>query len=548
MHSRGDMTTALVLLGLLATGFAGWRAGRRVRFFLHLFQLETYKFDRYGRWLANHWTLLVRPSHGAGVALLLGGALGTSVSAPSTMALVVAPAWALAFVSSRRYRSDQEKKPLAFTERMTRLAIPVGLWTLFPVAAGGLYGWTLGTPTGVLWYLGGFLVADLGAPLWVALGAGLMQPVESALQQGFKRQARRRLRNRPDLTVVGITGSYGKTSTKFITAELLRQRYNVYATPSSYNTPMGLCLAVNEHLRPEHQVMVLEYGIRYPGDMDELCDIAAPDASVVTTVGVAHLETMGTQDRIAAEKGTLVERTAAEGPAILNVDDERVAAMAERASGPVWRVSTEGHPAADLTADHIRYDARGTTFDVTDDTGTTATFETALLGRHNVLNVLLAAAVGRSMGLRLRSMAHAARRLEPVEHRLQLRRQDGLTIIDDAFNSNPVGARNAVEILSEMEGGRRVIVTPGMVELGDRQWAENEAFGRTLAEHNLDLVALVGGDQTRPIQEGLSAAQFPEERVHVFEGLSDAQAFLKQHLHAGDVVLYENDLPDQYEV
>ncbi len=542
------MTTVLVLLGVIATLFAGWRAGRRVRFFLHIFQLETYKFGRYGRWLTRHMgTTVVRPSHGAGATVLLLGRLGVSVVDPATVALGVLPAWAVVFISSRRYRS-QEKKPLAFTDRMTRLAIPVGLWALLPVAAGGLYGWTLGTPTGLLWYLGGFLVADLGAPLWVALGAALMHPLETAIQNGFKRQARRRLRDRSDLTVVGITGSYGKTSTKFITAELLRQRYNVYATPSSYNTPMGLCLAVNEHLRPEHQVLVLEYGIRYPGDMDELCDIAAPDTSVVTTVGVAHLETMGTQDRIATEKGRLVERTVPDGPAILNVDDDRVAAMAERAPGPVWRVSTEGHPDADLTATDIRYDTTGTTFEVTDDTGTAVPFQTQLLGRHNVLNVLLAVAVGRSMGLRLRQMAHAARRIEPIEHRLQLRQQNGVTIIDDAFNSNPVGARNAVEILSEMEGNRRVIVTPGMVELGEQQWDENEALGRFIAQHDLDLVALVGDDQTAPIQEGLSSAQFPEERVKVFSGLSEAQEFLTPHLEAGDVVLYENDLPDQYEV
>jgi UDP-N-acetylmuramoyl-tripeptide--D-alanyl-D-alanine ligase len=543
------MTTALLLLGGVTTLFAGWRAGRRVRFFLHIFQLETYKFDRYGRWLADHVrSTVVRPSHGAGAVVLVLGAFGVSVVDLSWVALVALGAWTCAFISSRRYRSDEEKKPLQFTARMTRLAIPTGILALAPVACGGLYGWTLGDPTGILWYLGGFLVADLGAPLWVALGGGLMYPVETAIQEGFKRQARRRLQERSDLTVIGITGSYGKTSTKFIVAELLRQKYNVYATPSSYNTPMGLCLAVNEHLRPEHQALILEYGIRYPGDMNELCNIAKPDTAVVTTVGVAHLETMGSQDNIAAEKGKLVERTPPDGPTILNVDDERVAAMAGRTEGPVWRVSTEDHPDADITARHIRYDTSGTAFNVTDDTGTEVSFQTELLGRHNVLNVLLSVAVGRSMGLRLRQMAHAARRLEPVEHRLQLRERGDVTIIDDAFNSNPVGARNAVEILSEMDGGRRVIVTPGMIELGDRQWDENEALGTYIARHDLDLVVLVGEEQTAPIREGLSAAQFPDERIRVSSSLSDAQRFLERYLDPGDVVLYENDLPDQYEV
>ncbi|MEF8817857.1 MAG: UDP-N-acetylmuramoyl-tripeptide--D-alanyl-D-alanine ligase [Salinibacter sp.] len=542
------MTIVLVLLGVVATSFAGWRAGRRVRFFLHIFQLETYKLDRYGRWLADHASLVVRPSHGVGLAVLGVGSLATAAVDPAGVALGALLVWTGAFISSRRYRSDQEKKPFALTARMTRLAIPTGILALLPVAGGGLYGWTLGRPTGVLWYLGGFLVADLGAPLWTGLAAALMHPVETAIQRGFKRRARRRLQAHSDLSVIGITGSYGKTSTKFIVAELLRQKYNVYATPSSYNTPMGLCLAVNEHLTPEHQVLVLEYGIRYPGDMDELCDIAEPDASVVTTVGVAHLETMGTQDRIAAEKGVLVERTASDGPTVLNVDDERVAAMADRAPGPVWRVSTEGHPDADLTATHIRHDTSGTAFDVTDDTGTTVSFETQLLGRHNVLNVLLSVTIGRSMGLRLRQMAHAARRVEPIEHRLQLRERGDVTVIDDAFNSNPVGARNAVEILSEMGDGQRVIVTPGMVELGDRQWSENKKFGAFLAEQGLDLMVLVGPEQTAPIQEGLSGADVPEERVEVVASLTEAREMLERRLGPGDVVLYENDLPDQYGV
>jgi UDP-N-acetylmuramoyl-tripeptide--D-alanyl-D-alanine ligase len=540
------MTIALGLLATIATLFAGWRAMRRTRFFLHLFQLETYKFDRYGRWCRSHLGTLFRWSHAAGAVLLGLGGLGMTVVDPSWVAVALFPLWALAFISSRRYRSDREKKPLAFTARMTRLAVATGVLAALPVLGGALYGWTTGSLQGILWYLGGFLVADLGAPLWVGLGAALTQPIETAIHEGFKREARQRLRERPDLTTIGITGSYGKTSTKFIVAELLRQKYNVYATPSSYNTPMGLCLAVNEHVKPEHQVLVLEYGIRYPGDMDELCGIARPDVSVVTTVGMAHLETMGSVDAIAHEKGKLVEQSQDDGPTVLNADDERVDAMAERASGPVWRISTEGNEDADISAHNIRYDTSGTSFRVRDDTGTEATFRTRLLGVHNVTNVLLAVAVGRALGLRLRQMAHAAERLEPIEHRLQLRQRGDITVIDDAFNSNPVGARNAVEILGAMNGGRRVIVTPGMVELGDRHWEENKAFGAHIARHDIDLAVLVGEEQTAPIQAGLAEADFPEDRIRVFDSLFDAQDFLDRSLGAGDVVLYENDLPDQY--
>jgi len=541
------MTIALSILGTIATLFAGWRAVRRTRFFLHVFQLETYKFDRYGRWLQDHpLSAVLRRSHAAGAVLLGGGVLGLAYANPGVVAIVVLPLWTLAFISSRRYRSDQEKKPLAFTARMTRLAVATGLVAVLPLLLGGLYGAMTGSPVGILWYLLGFLVTDLGAPLWVAAGAVLTQPVETIIQEGFKRDARQRLQERPDLTLIGITGSYGKTSTKFIVAELLRQRYNVYATPSSYNTPMGLCLAINEDMKPEHQMLVLEYGIRYPGDIDELCDIAAPDVSVVTTIGLAHLETMGSQDAIAQEKGKLVDYTTEGGPTILNADDERVDAMADRASGSVWRISAAGDPDADITAHDVQYDTSGTSFRVRDDTGTEAAFHTKLLGKHNVTNVLLAVAVGRSQGLRLRQMAHAAERIEPIEHRLQLRERGAITVIDDAFNSNPVGARNAVEILGQMNGGRRVIVTPGMVELGERQWAENKTFGTHIAQHNLDLAVLIGDEQTAAIQEGLAEADFPAERVKVFPSLFEAQDFLDRQLTSGDVVLYENDLPDQY--
>lgn len=542
------MTITLSILAVLTTLFAGWRAMRRTRFFLHIFQLETYKFDRYGRWLAEHLqSTVLRPSHAVGAGLLVLGGVGFLLYDPFWIATILLPLWTLAFISSRRYRSDQEKKPLAFTARMTRLAATTGVVAAVPLVVGAFFGWTANDPSGFLWYLLGFFVVDLGAPLWVMLGAALMQPVEHNIQEGFKRDARRRLQERPELSVIGITGSYGKTSTKFIVAELLRQRYNVYATPSSYNTPMGLCLAVNEHVKPEHQVLVLEYGIRYPGDMDELCAIAQPDISVVTTIGVAHLETMGSMDAIADEKGKLVEETVPDGPAILNADDERVDAMAERAQGPVWRISTEGHPDADIVAEDIQYDTSGTSFTVRDDTGAEARFQTTLLGVHNVTNVLLAVAVGRSMGLRLRQMAHAAERIEPIEHRLQLRDRGEITIIDDAFNSNPVGARNAVDILGQMNGGRRIIVTPGMVELGDQQWEENKTLGTHIARHDIDLAVLIGEQQTAPIREGLTEAEFPNERVKVFPSLFDAQDFLNRYLRSGDVVLYENDLPDQYD-
>ncbi len=537
----------LYVLALFATLFAGWRIWRRLRYFLHIFQLEGYKSGEFVAWLrARMGRVIFRRSHLAGLMLLALGGLGVRFFSPFRTLCFVLPAWAVAFASSRLYRSARVKKPLVFTNRMRRLLAAAVVFAAMPVGAGLALGLRMHGPEGFLPYLAGLFVADLGGPLWVLLAAFVMRPVETALQNGFKREARRRLEARPDLRIVGITGSYGKTSVKFIVAEILSQRFHVLATPGSFNTPMGICLVVNTRLRPEHRVLVLEYGMRHPGDIRELCAIATPDVAVVTSVGVAHLETMGSVENIAREKGELVACARENAPVVLNVDDPRVAAMAEHAGGRVWRVSAEGRAGADLIARDVRYGPEGATFVVRDETGNEATIRTRLLGKHNVLNILLGLAVGRALGLRLRQMAHAVARIEPVPHRLQLRRDGPVTIIDDAFNSNPVGARNAVEILGSFETGRRIIVTPGMIELGERQWAENRAFGEHIARH-ADLAVLVGERQTRPIREGLRAAGFPDDRVKVVASLFEAHDYLKPLLRPGDVVLYENDLPDQYD-
>ena len=303
-------------------------------------------------------------------------------------------------------------------------------------------------------------------------------------------------------------------------------------------------------------MLVLEMGARYEHDIQELTALARPDIAVVTAVGPAHLETMGPIERIERVKGDLVAALKPGGQAVLNADDPRVLAMATTRlpadAGRVWTVSVEGHPDADIVAEDITYGPEGARFTVRDDTGETAEVRTRLLGRHNVLNVLLAVGVGRAVGLRMRQIAHAVGRIEPVAHRLALRTENGVVIIDDAFNSNPVGARNAVEILGQMDvpaGGRRVVVTPGMVEMGERQAELNRTFGTDIAralDRPGDLAVLVGRKQTAPIREGLEQAGFPDERVRIAGSFFEARDLLAGLLQDGDVVLYENDLPDTY--
>lgn len=543
---------ALVVFALLASLVAAWRVWRRVRHFLHVYQLEGYKPNEYAAWLRTRGAgRILAPSHWAGLGLVALAAVSARWG-PVAPGVVACVGWMVAFASAVHVERAREKKPLVFTDRMKRQArIGLGLAAL-PVVIGA---WATTRLDGVAPLLAGWLVADAGAPLWAALSGMVAKPIERAVQAGFQRQAMATLAARPDLTVVAITGSYGKTSVKFAVAEVLRQRFNTLATPGSFNTPNGVCLVVNNQLRPDHRVLVLEMGARYAHDIRDLTALAAPDIAVVTAVGPAHLETMGPVENIARIKGDLVAALKPGGQAVLNADDDRVLAMRDRVpagAGRVWTVSAAGRDDADIAASGVTYGPDGARFTVRDDTGETAEVRTQLLGQHNVLNVLLAVAVGRAMGLRLRQIAQAITRIEPVPHRLALRTENGVTVIDDAFNSNPVGARNAVDILGQMatpEGGRRVVVTPGMVEMGEREAELNRTFGGDIARALTrpdDLAVLVGRKQTAPIREGLAAAGFPDARVHVAGSFFEARDLLAGLLRDGDVVLYENDLPDTY--
>ena len=541
------MNLAIYFFLAIAVLFASWRYWRRLNYFLDVFQLEGYKLNEFTAWLtANQKDLMLRLSHKIGIGVLLVGIAGFAAGLDTASALLMVLAWPVAFASSRRYRSDQVKKPIRYTNRMKRLlaaSLLLGIIPLLLFLAFGAGRELLLIPH----ILAGLLIADLGAPQWVLTAAELLEPRENRIQEGFKQDAREKILSRPDLKIIAMTGSYGKTSVKNAIARILSHRYNVLATPGSFNTPMGLCLVINNQLKPEHQILVLEMGARYLGDIQELCDLVTPSIAIVTNVGVAHLETMGSQDNIELEKGTIVENVEPGGLAILNADDPRVNGMSARTHvANIFRVGIENTD-ADLVASDISYSREGASFVVTDRSdGTRQTFRSKLLGRHNIMNLLLAIAVGRAMDLRLRQMAHAVAQMEAVDHRLKLRDEGLITVLDDAFNSNPIGARNAVEILGQFRDGKRIIITPGMVELGDIQDEENEAFGRSIAE-NADVVMLIGPKQTAPIRRGLVDAGFPEDAIHTFNSLAEAQRYLGEIADKGDTVLYENDLPDHYD-
>ncbi len=429
---------------------------------------------------------------------------------------------------------------------------------------------------GIAWLVGGFIIYwfirrnDLGslspavmsafglalfllAPLALVVGNTLMIPVEAAFRRMFVNRARRALQEVAPV-VIGITGSYGKTSTKNYLSYILNGRYRAYPTPKSYNTLMGVCLAINHDIADNHSIeyFIAEMGAYVPGEIKQICDLVHPSISIVVEVGPQHLERFGSLENIATAKYEIIKALPPDGVGVFNWDNPHIRAMMDRGY-PATRlgVSREVNPAAApegvrFVASDISESLDGLRFMVTDtQSGISEAFATPLLGVHNVTNILLATAVAVHEGMSLREVALRVRTLQPAESRLtrQVTAQ-GITIINDAYSANPVGIVGALHALSLHEGGRRLLITPGMVELGALMDAENRRLGELAARHATDVILV--GKQTTPIHEGLVSAGFPTDHLLTVGTLAESVAWYQQNLKSGDTVLFLNDLPDTY--
>ncbi|MBI4642006.1 MAG: UDP-N-acetylmuramoyl-tripeptide--D-alanyl-D-alanine ligase, partial [Candidatus Tectomicrobia bacterium] len=272
-----------------------------------------------------------------------------------------------------------------------------------------------------------------------------------------------------------------------------------------------------------------------------------PSIGIHTSVGLQHLERFKDIGTIAKAKYELIEALPQDGVAIFNNDSEICRGLAGQTPLKVIRYGTTAMGGVHLLAEEIREGSFGLEFLVKDlIRGESALFRTILLGRHNASNILAATAAALKCGMTLSEIGEGVSRLEPIPHRLQVTKgSGGVTVIDDAYNSNPIGAQMALETLGKFEHGAKVLVTPGMIELGQEEYNQNKQFG-VKAAAVCDSVILVGPKRTIPIQDGLKEGGFPGERMVVVKSLREATERLKEVVKPGDVVLFENDLPDNY--
>ena len=444
----------------------------------------------------------------------------------------------------RQIENDQNKKKLVITARIKRLIFTMSLLYLIPVvfAIKDVYNvrliWIVVFIESLMIYLNVFVA-------FIALI--INTPVEKCVYLYYKKIAQNKLKSMPNLKIIGITGSYGKTSSKNILSDILNIKYNALPTPRNLNTYNGLIMTVNNYMDKFTDIFIAEMGAYVKGEIAGLCKLVKPKYGIITRIGTAHLETFGSEDNIVQGKFELVESLPSDGFAILNGDDPKQVNYKIKNKVRIIWIGIENEN-VDVRATNIKCSNKGTSFDVLfKGDEKKYHFETKLLGDHNVYNILAALACGREFDIDIPDLITAVRNVRPVEHRLELKRLGNFYQIDDAYNSNPIGAENACKILGMMPG-YKVVVTPGMVELGTKEDKYNKKFGEQIAKV-ADIVILIGRKKTQPIKEGLLTSGFNKEQIIVFNDVRDAYPYInnlaisvKQDVYA----LFENDLPDTY--
>ena len=530
--------------------YAGIAAGCLLagRILIHYFQLESYQFPGYFRTLRRNILKAVMPG------VLMTALFVVSFAAMSVIAaeftwfhylILAAVMVAGGFLTGRKCSEKKAKKALVFTSRIKRLyAVSMIVFMLLLILLGSTAG-NAADRFSVWGRTASFLILffPLFLPLWIALAGLAAWPVEKAISEMYFRDAQRILKERKDLIRIGITGSWGKTSVKFILGTLLEEKYHTLVTPASFNTPMGVTKVIRSQLEPGHRVFVAEMGARHVGDIKEMCRLVHPQIGILTSVGPQHLDTFRTVERVAKTKYELIDALPEDGLAVFADDDDIVRGLYEKTTREKL-ISGLDPETCDVWAENISVSEAGSSFDLcTADSRTHC--RTELLGELNIRNIVVCACLCMKLGMTPEQISRGIEKIRPVEHRLQLiSNPGGMTVIDDAFNSNIRGAEQAFRVLKEMKGNR-ILVTPGMVELGDREEEMNRNLGRAAAGC-CDTAILVGKKRSEAIVSGLYENGFPKDRIIVVNSLEEAAELLKKMMRPGDTVLFENDLPDNY--
>ena len=381
-----------------------------------------------------------------------------------------------------------------------------------------------------------FLINLLILPLIIATSHLFLFPFECLVKRYYIKKTIKKLKNFKGKKIA-ITGSFGKTSTKNILLKMLEAKYKVVATPLNYNTPMGLCKTVNEKLKSDTQILIVEMGARKKGDIKELCDMLVPDIGIVTSVGEQHIETFGSLEQVKKTKFELCESLTSTKKCYFDYYNENTRELYDKAI--CQRVGL----GKDVDIEICRAGENGLEFSIVD-SGKKEKIQTKLLGRFMARNIALCYLVAKDLGVKEKEIKDVAKKLQPSPHRLELLVSGNLKIIDDAYNSNFDGFCEALYVLGLFEG-EKVVVTPGMVELGARQYELNFKIGKNIASCS-DKVIVMNKTNKKALKNGILSVNFDKRNLFFAEDRKEMNEIIKNNISKNAVILFENDLPDDY--
>ncbi len=492
---------------------------------IHMFQLSSYRYSRYFRWLVPG--NIISQKRFFAFMMLVPALVPNYVGVGFATGITIG-AWAIAW-------REKFKTPLVYTMRVKRLFATNILLFVAITALALLFATEWATV---------IIAATLLLSNFLMLLANLVNtPIEKAINRHYYNDAKRIIDSNKGLIIIGVTGSFGKTSTKNYLASVLAEKYNVLVTPGNFNTLLGVIRTIREQLRPYHQVFIVEMGAKQKNDIKEICDLVHPTIGIVTAVGEMHLETFKTVENIQDTKFELINSLPAGGLGVINYDSEYIKSYKGiKSPCRIIKYAVEGE--GDYKAGDVVYGAGGVSFTL----GNGEHYNSRLLGVGNLLNILASIAVADHLGVPVNKQRNAIARLQPVEHRLSMKVANGITVLDDAYNSNPTGAKMSLGVLKEFavgEGNKRIVITPGFVEMGARQADANKELGRTIAV-SCDYAIIVNAVNREAIKSGIEEGGLPAEKYFLADSLNHAHQQLAKILRPGDVVLYENDLPDNF--
>ena len=433
-------------------------------------------------------------------------------------------------------RIKNAKKKLVYTNRVIRLILTAYIIPIIAIANLIVFN------KNIIAYIILPIICFI-TPISIIFFNILNKPINWYINKRYINKAKNKIDNMKDLIVIGVTGSYGKTSMKNFLYKLLSEKYNVLITPKNYNTTLGVVKTIVNDLKATHEIFICEMGACNIGDIKEICDIVNPKYGVITSIGPQHLETFGDINNVIKTKFELFDAIGENGKIFLNYDNEYIRNNSNMKNKITYGI--KGNINKDYEAYEYNVENNLIEFKMKKD-NEEYIFTTKLLGEHNITNLAGAIAVANTLGIPMNKLVSKVKQIESVPHRLQMIKNGSAIIIDDAYNSNPSGAKYALDALSKFNGVK-ILITPGMIELGTEEYQKNHEFG-AYATKICDYIILVGKKQTKPIYDGIVSKKFDKNKLIIVEDVKVGiqEAYKINSDGRQKIILLENDLPDNY--